>query len=356
MEIALRIHTKGSESHEITTPEDMVSAEFILELIKGLRLPESDSQGNPILWEADDKDTGQTLIRERTLRENGVLEGHNLYLRQTVAPIPPPKLPVPVPVLDPAPPSNRGWLLWVALALIPVAGIAGYMSGGDRSAKVRADDQVEIANLQKQSAAAEAHAAQLQQDLDQLGHDVADKGATATKLQSELTAKEAEITALNQRIARFTTQIQTMIADSARKQSQITTLEASVQQLQPVQTQLAAAKQAEAALQQKILPLQQTVTSLQQQLQNERNRQRYGLLTWTGQVKKNVVVEVTVNRANVGMLEGTLPGMACTLQAADPKHVSILVRPGPENNWTRASFRVNGNGETTATLIWAFIK
>ena len=210
--------------------------------------------------------------------------------------------------------------------------------------------------MQKQSAAAEAHAAQLQQDLDQLGHDVADKGATATKLQGELTAKEAEITALNQRIARFTTQIQTMIADSARKQSQITTLEASVQQLQPLQTQLAAAKQAEAALQQKILPLQQTVTSLQQQLQNERNRQRYGLLTWTGQVKKNVVVEVTVNRANVGMLEGTLPGMACTLQAADPKHVSILVRPGPENNWTRASFRVNGNGETTATLIWAFIK
>jgi hypothetical protein len=44
-------------------------------LVLGLRLPED------VIWEADNKDTGRTLVAGKTLHQNGVRAGHHLYLK-----------------------------------------------------------------------------------------------------------------------------------------------------------------------------------------------------------------------------------------------------------------------------------
>ena len=93
-DIVLRIHSKGQDPHEITAPDDIVTEEFLTELVKGLRLPQSDEKGLPIVWEADDKDNGQLLAPGRSLAANGVRAGHNIYLRQKA--VSPPVIPPPI--------------------------------------------------------------------------------------------------------------------------------------------------------------------------------------------------------------------------------------------------------------------
>ena len=128
-DIVLRIHSKGQDPHEITAPDDLVTEEFLTELVKGLRLPQSDEKGLPIVWEADDKDNGQLLAPGRSLAANGVRAGHNIYLRQKA--VSPPVVPPPItkPTPPPTPPGPSKWPLWLSLLLIPVAGVAGFYTG-----------------------------------------------------------------------------------------------------------------------------------------------------------------------------------------------------------------------------------
>lgn len=357
-DIAVRVHSEGNESHEITTPDEMISAEFISELVRGLRFPETD-EGKPILWEVDDKDNGLKLIRERTLRENGVLEGHNLYLRRARLTRVVEHKPVegkPVQPVAPTRPERPrpGWLLWVALMLIPAAGIAGYFGAESQTEKLRAqlhDERVRMDGANKTNAAAEANARKLETDLEQARHDLADKDVAITKLQSDLSSKDALIAAKDKRIAVLTAQASQFQADSARKDEQIRGLEASVQRLQQTQSELVALQQVNANLNQRVQSLQQISAGLRQQIQNEQNRQHFGFLKWTGNAKNNVV-DIAVNKSNIGSVVGSLPGGECSVQAADPEHVLIVAPPGPANKWSRVSFTVKGNGVTTVTLIW----
>ena len=46
----------------------------------------TDAENNSISWRLDNKDSGRTLVGDKTLEENGVLNGHRLTLiRSTVA-------------------------------------------------------------------------------------------------------------------------------------------------------------------------------------------------------------------------------------------------------------------------------
>jgi len=242
----------------------------------------------------------------------------------------------------------------VALALIPTAGIAGYFSAASQTEKIRAqlrDEQVRIDSANKKSAAAEASATKLATDLEQLRHDSADKEVAATKLQNDLSSKDALIALRDKRIAVLTAQASQLQTESARKEEQIKSLEASAQRLQEAQSQLAPLQQRNANLTQRVQSLEQINAGLRQQVQNEQNRQHFGFLKWTGNAKNNVV-DISLNKASVGSVVGSLPGVECAVQAADPEHVSIVAVPGPANRWSRVSFTVKGNGMTTVTLIW----
>src|SRR5262249_52082443 len=121
-EIALQIHSEGHEPHEIAAPPEIETGEFIRELVLGLRLPED------VIWEADDKDTGHTLVAGKTLHQNGVRAGHHLYLKSRPHPVSPEPPIRPIPPPDPIPPISR-WPLILAIALIPVVGAGAYFLG-----------------------------------------------------------------------------------------------------------------------------------------------------------------------------------------------------------------------------------
>ncbi|MGA7410195.1 MAG: EsaB/YukD family protein [Bryobacteraceae bacterium] len=354
-EIVLRIHAEGKESHDITAPDDIVTEEFIAELRKGFRLPETDDGGKSIVWEADNKDTGRPLKPKRTLLENGVRTGHNLYLRPAARITP--SIPEPPPVIEPPiiplPPRKRSWLLWAALALIPVAGIAGYLTGylsteSQAKAALQAD-QSTAASMKSQYAAMATHVSQLEHERDQLRNEAAERDGAATKQQADFAA---QIAAKDKRLALLTAQSNELKADGARKDEQIKKLGLAAQKLPEVQSELAAQQKENAAGQQKLQALQQANASLQQQLQSEKGRQHSGVLTWTGVAKGDTTVSIHGRQANLGALTGSLPGIECAVVALDPERVTILVSPRPENNWNLLAFKVKNGTKAPVRLLW----
>lgn len=80
-DVTLHIHTEDGNSHRAQTPLDINAGEFIKEIVGGLRLS---TGGDDTLqrWSLYDKGTGAFLDPGRTLVENGVLAGQDLYLSQ----------------------------------------------------------------------------------------------------------------------------------------------------------------------------------------------------------------------------------------------------------------------------------
>jgi hypothetical protein len=78
-----------------------------------------------------------------------------------------------------------------------------------------------------------------------------------------------------------------------------------------------------------------------------------GQLVWTGEVNGVQLVTVDLDHADVGTLEGKLPGMPCILQPEKERIVSIASTPGPRNNYQRLVFRVKGKGTTTVVINWS---
>jgi hypothetical protein len=83
-QIKVKIITIGGEEHEIETPVDIKTADFIEELIVALKLTKTDAEGHPVNWRLDDKDIGRTLDPNQTLEAGGVQEGHRLNLIRAV--------------------------------------------------------------------------------------------------------------------------------------------------------------------------------------------------------------------------------------------------------------------------------
>jgi hypothetical protein len=323
--MTLHIHYTGREEHEIDTPEDIVAEKFISELLSGLRLAATDDDGKSLVWEAYDKDSGRTLDPGKTLGQNGVLDGHRLYLRQ----------PRPV-VVDP----KMRWLLWIALAMIPAAAIGSYLVA-DKNGKNQVNSaksataaiQLELASTNATLTSAKAAKDAEDAELAKTKTDLAD--AIAKLAASPDVAKAVAAVAAKDKLALTKAQAETA--------AQKNLVAAGNQKLQSNQSQ--------------ITTLQQNVTDLQKQLADEKAKKHFGILTWTGEAKKNSVISITGNKPNVGSLTGdALPGAACTVQAAERDRVSIATQPSQANNWSNVSFRMAEggvfNGKTTVTLIW----
>ena len=267
-EISLQIHCKGKEVHEISTPDDIVTEEFITELVNGLRLPETDDDGQRFVWEADNKDSGQILIPGRTLRQNGVLSGHNLYLRssrpapQRVVPIPPVVKPPITPLKAiPQPSRPQQWPLWVALALIPVAAAGGYFASKVQSEGLvnqLNDERNSTATARSRAAAAENHAKELEAQLDQIQSSTRDLNTAEAALKAELLTTQGQVAAKDKRLGQMASEMNDLRAANNRSSEDLKkSLAASAQRAQALQSQYAAAQQDLAAAQQKMLPLQQ---------------------------------------------------------------------------------------------------
>ena len=82
----ITILTQGGDQHEIETPLDIKTEDFLKELATALQLPMTDAEGHQVAWRLDNKDAGNTLANDQTLEQNGVREGHKLALiRQVTA-------------------------------------------------------------------------------------------------------------------------------------------------------------------------------------------------------------------------------------------------------------------------------
>ncbi|MEI9975277.1 MAG: hypothetical protein WDO73_26380 [Ignavibacteriota bacterium] len=77
-----------------------------------------------------------------------------------------------------------------------------------------------------------------------------------------------------------------------------------------------------------------------------------GSLTWEGQVDGLQLVEIENGSANVGTVNGTLPGVACMIQPSDAKRVIIADPPRPANRFNRLVFRVQGKGHVSVRFSW----
>jgi hypothetical protein len=78
-----------------------------------------------------------------------------------------------------------------------------------------------------------------------------------------------------------------------------------------------------------------------------------GELIWTGNVHGIQLITIDKDHADVGTLEGSLPGLPCIIQPVDEKKVSIASSPGPRNNYERLVLRVTGNGAMRVVVKWA---
>jgi hypothetical protein len=80
----LKITTQSGETHEIEAPLDLMASEFVEELRQALQLPATNADNRAIVWQLDNKNTGNRLDGEKTLEENGVRDGHELRLWRVV--------------------------------------------------------------------------------------------------------------------------------------------------------------------------------------------------------------------------------------------------------------------------------
>lgn len=81
-ELNLEIITIAGDLHTISAPSDITASDLLYELSIAFGFPIQDAEGDAITWRLDNKITGITLDGEKTLEQNGVLEGQTLTLQR----------------------------------------------------------------------------------------------------------------------------------------------------------------------------------------------------------------------------------------------------------------------------------
>jgi hypothetical protein len=119
-----------------------------------------------------------------------------------------------------------------------------------------------------------------------------------------------------------------------------------------LRSQVSSTEQTRKQLEQEVTSNQNEVVALQKKMEADHNKPKFGFLVWSGVVFGSKTVEIRTSQPDPRSLSGNLPGTACSVVALDPDKVSVLVAPGPTNNWSRLTLKVRGMGKTTARLIW----
>jgi hypothetical protein len=275
-------------------------------------------------------------------------------IENPVVPVEPkPPLPPPQP-----PQPQRSWLSWILTALLTAgSGGGGYYAGSstDNGSKQTLADLTEKSRrLQAQLDMAEAkvkeQSAQLALQQDQaagINTQAAAKDAEIRNVRDQLSRAQTKLTAeVNARVA-ATHQLEVIQSQfthgSGERQNQLAQMK---QNLDEVQGRL---KQTEARLAAATRDLAKAPEHQSAAVRQPKS----GVLVWYGEVKKKRNVEIRDGQLRgSGSLAGSLPGGPVHVQAEDSTHVTISVAPSPDNHWNRIVFKVQGDGATTARLVW----
>jgi len=78
-----------------------------------------------------------------------------------------------------------------------------------------------------------------------------------------------------------------------------------------------------------------------------------GEIVWTGSVSGIQLITIDKDHADVGTLEGSLPGVPCIIQPINERRVSVASSPSPRNNYERLVLRITGNGPMRVVVKWS---
>jgi hypothetical protein len=81
-DIVVRVHTPEGRTEEVDTQRDVEGATFLDSLRGPFNLRSKDAQGRHVQWHIYDRNN-EKLDLGKTLAENGIDKGHDLYLRES---------------------------------------------------------------------------------------------------------------------------------------------------------------------------------------------------------------------------------------------------------------------------------
>ena len=85
-DLEIIVHTPDARTHKVDAPANIKVEELIQELVRSLGLTEMGRDDRETPWSLFDKTLGVQLDIEKTLQENGVKDGHTLYIDRRAAP------------------------------------------------------------------------------------------------------------------------------------------------------------------------------------------------------------------------------------------------------------------------------
>lgn len=280
--------------------------------------------------------------------------------RGGVSPSPPvftgPAPPPPPPPLPP--PSRSPWWLAAVLAVI-AAGGAGYLGGARTARNSQANLQDLAAKVQSQHRL-----------VDQANRTASEQAAEITRLNNQIEAtkvgisgKDGAIQDIQNRAAQtkndLSAKLKTQDATIKRLEQQLKDSQAAyARDIATRQTLLTQLNHSYEAAQEKVQQLKSQLSTVQiakprDSSQTAVPQPKSGIITWSGNVRRNKTIEIRNGRPRTeGSFMGALPGIPVTIRPENPSLVSIVVSPGPENQWNRLAFKVQGSGPTTVKLFW----
>jgi hypothetical protein len=319
--------------------------------------PPSEETGKPLVEAAEKSET----TRPDTPFKPETAEG---TVRKPIIPvdpkpdtsIQPPGQPPPGSPVTSAP--TRKPLSWIVMALLAAGtGGGGYFTGyyseiGAKRSLAELDEKfrAQQVRLEQTEAKLKEQIAQMSREhgqTDGINAQVAAKDAEIKKLKDQLTALQSKLAVEVKARETATRQLEVAQTQSGRESADR-------------QRQLTQTKQNFEALQERLKQTEARLAAATADLAKARERPpaaarqpKTGVLIWVGDVKHNKNVEFRDGKLHGGgSLSGSLPGIPVTMQVEDSAHVSISVAPGTDNNWSRISFKVRGEGATTVRLFW----
>src|SRR5262249_43263632 len=85
--IRVNVHFRDGTYRIESVSPDQNTNQFIADLVRKAKGSNAGIFWKRIVWNLENKDSGRVLQRDKTIRENGVIDGHSLYLQTTRRPI-----------------------------------------------------------------------------------------------------------------------------------------------------------------------------------------------------------------------------------------------------------------------------
>lgn len=357
----LWLSTGEGEPHSLDAPTDISTADFLVDVRESLNLPDG-------RWVVYDKALGRELNHSRTLSENGVEDGHQLFIRR----VEDPEEPIP-PMLPPDPvvPTQRPWLFPAAILLTAVAFSAnGYYFGTRRTSPEREKTVVVRETVEGASPV----------KLEEALRENAELKTELEKTKTQLEAKQRPVQSIGKAPVELEREIAAMREANAGASRQISTLSSELSQSRAeannlrYQAQKAAAQaQADQAQLAKYRDDVERLESTVQRLRSESGRAQptqprsvvvgdpgvkpktfaaSGTMLWSGRISRDEPVVIDDGRPSSGGVRGDpLPGVPIQVSIV-PEGIGVAEFPRPENGWKRIALRSNSPRNIIVTIQW----